>query len=199
MRLSTLFTASERKALQQAMLSDVLAGLSQARVLDGIAVISPDLSIDMIVHAHGARFIVEERSAGDLNRALAAGVSRLAADGAEVIVIISADVPAVDARDIERAVTASELADRMIVIPDRRHEGTNALVFRADKRPQFAFGPGSFRRHMLTSGQPAMAMELQSIAFDVDIPDDVLSLHLLTGNKAPETRAMITGAKDVGK
>jgi 2-phospho-L-lactate guanylyltransferase len=195
-RLSALFSPEERAELQRAMLRDVLKALSGARSLAGIAVISSDPGIGAIACAYGASFIAEIPPAGDLNRALILGTRRLAASGARIIAVIPADVPLIEAGDIERAVAAAERSNAVIVVPDRHREGTNALVFQADRLPDFEFGAGSFRRHLAAQGdRPALALALKSLALDIDVADDIEKLKTHRGRTAAaETKAMVASA-----
>lgn len=196
MRLSSRFTSSEREALQHAMLTDVLTSLSRARSLEGIAVISSDPGIGLVARTHGSRFIAECPAAGNLNGALAMGARCLKGAGAEIIAVIPADLPLIDAADVDRAVRAADSNDTVVVVPDRHREGTNALVFLAGRPPEFRFGPGSFRRHLSSSGgQSVAAMELPSMALDIDLPDDISTFCASRGDSAPATRAMMISAE----
>jgi 2-phospho-L-lactate guanylyltransferase len=79
MRLSPVLSPDERAALQRAMLSDMLAALSRAASLAGVAVISPDRDVAAVAGRHGAAFIAERPATGDLNGAVAAGRSAIQA------------------------------------------------------------------------------------------------------------------------
>jgi 2-phospho-L-lactate guanylyltransferase len=192
-RLSSLFSADGRAALQFALLGDVLNGLSRARSLDGIAVISSDPDIGRVACSLGASFIAEHPATGDLNRALEIGARQLREAGAGLIAVIPADLPLIEASDVDLAVREAIRRQATIVVPDRCRQGTNALVFRADMAPAFQFGPDSFHRHLRALGRrPAVPMELESLALDIDLPEDLERLRAASGSRrAVETIAMI--------
>jgi 2-phospho-L-lactate guanylyltransferase len=190
MRLSPLLSSEERSALQRAMLADVLGALSRARRIAGVAVISPDPELAAIASRHGATFIAEDPAAGDLNTSIDTGAETLRRAGATLIAIIPADVPLVEPADIDRAIAQAERTGATVVVPDRHRDGTNALVFAADARPRFAYGPDSYRRHLATAaGRPAIPLPLASLALDIDTPDDLADLAAAVAQgRAPETR-----------
>lgn len=176
-RLAPVLAADERAALQRAMFADVLAALSRARRLAGVAVISPDVGLARIAGRFGATFIVEPPPADDLNRAVGAGAEWLRRAGAATIAVIPADVPLLDPADVDVAVRRAEETGATLIVPDRCRQGTNALVFDAAARPDFAYGPGSFSRHLLaTAGRPARLLALASLARDIDTQADLVGL-----------------------
>jgi 2-phospho-L-lactate guanylyltransferase len=195
-RLSPLLAVGERAALQRALLMDVLRSLSGAASLEGIAVICPDPEIGTVARGLGAVFIAEEPPTGDLNQALAMGVRRLREAGADLVAIIPADLPLVEAADIDLIVGEAVRRRATIVVPDRFWQGTNALVFRADGPPELGFGPDSFRRHLSARGcRPALSMELGSLALDIDRPEDIARLREVAApGRAAETLAMLASA-----
>jgi len=192
-RLSPLLAADERAALQLALLKDVLRSLSRAVSLEGVAVICPDPEIGAVAGSLGAAFIAEQPPGGGLNRALATGVRQLCEAGADLIAIIPADLPLVEAADVDLIVSEAVRRQTTIVVPDRHRQGTNALVFRAGRPPQLEFGPGSFHRHLSARGcRPASSMEVESLALDIDRPEDIGRLREAAGAaRAAETLAMI--------
>jgi 2-phospho-L-lactate guanylyltransferase len=195
-RLSSLFSADERAALQLALLKDVLKSLSRARTLEGIAVICSDPSIGATAQGLGTTFIAEYPATGDLNRALAMGARRLREAGAGIIAVIPADLPLIEAADVDRAVREAVRRQAMIVVPDRFRQGTNGLIFPAGMPPEFNFGPDSFHRHLSRpSRQPAVSMEFKSLALDIEMPEDIERLCAAQGSQgAAETMAMIASA-----
>lgn len=194
-RLASALPPGGRQALQRAMLTDMLNSLRAAQTLEGVAIISSDRCFAETARRHGAVFIPEMPETGNLNQAIEIGVRQLQMLGASMIAIIPADVPLIDATEIDHAVREAARLKSLIVVPDRHDEGTNALVFPADSKPVFEFGPGSLERHLSRPGQvPAVAMELRSIALDLDTLDDI-SCFCATENSAanaPRTHGVLT-------
>jgi 2-phospho-L-lactate guanylyltransferase len=64
----------------------------------------------------------------------------------------------------------------VVVAPDRRRQGTNALLVCPVGLIDYQFGPGSFQRHCnraLKAGARLEVCELPSLALDVDMPEDL--------------------------
>lgn len=197
-RLSTVLSSYERSALQRAMLCDVLAALSRARRLAGVAVISPDHDIAAIASRHGASYIAERPTAGDdLNAAVVTGVERLRKAGAAVVIVIPADLPLSDPAEVDRAVALREETGATVVVPDRHRMGTNALVFDPCAPPAFVFGPSSFRRYAGgTAGGAVTLLPLASLALDIDTPADLEDMAECSAATGPrETCAVIAAIR----
>ena len=61
--------------------------------------------------------------------------------------------------------------------PRRRHAG--ALGAHRDATSDFAYGPGSFRRHAAEARRLGLGLRVvrdRDLAFDVDLPDDLVEL-----------------------
>jgi 2-phospho-L-lactate guanylyltransferase len=85
-----------------------------------------------------------------------------------------------------------------LIVPDRHGTGTNALLLTPPDVLAPSFGPDSRRRHLTDAsakGVPAEVVELESLALDVDTPDDLEALqrHLAsTHGGAAHTRGMFS-------
>ena len=194
-RLSGLFSVEQRARLQWAMLQDVLDQLSRAKGLRGIAVVSPDLQIRRMAQARGMLAFGDDPKGGGLNGAVHFGSERLRNAGADLIAILPGDVPTLDFTDIDRAIDMAVAEDTTVVVPDRDLQGTNALVFWADRPPVFRFGKDSFYRHLeALAGRRVKPLTLASIARDIDCPADIDHLRSRWHEGlAPRTNNALTG------
>jgi 2-phospho-L-lactate guanylyltransferase len=64
----------------------------------------------------------------------------------------------------------------VVLAPDRRRQGTNALLVCPVGLIEYDFGPGSFQRHSERARQVGARLEiceLPSIALDMDLPEDL--------------------------
>ncbi len=64
----------------------------------------------------------------------------------------------------------------VVVAPDRRRQGTNALLVCPAGLIEYDFGPGSFQRHCKRAreaGARLEILELPSLALDMDLPEDL--------------------------
>ena len=105
-----------------------------------------------------------------LDGAVAAGVDAVAAAGAERVVIAHSDLPL--AFHLDHVVGT----DGVVIVPDRRADGTNVLSIPADAGFCFAYGPGSFARHQAEAVRLGLAVSVRDdaeLGWDVDTPDDL--------------------------
>jgi 2-phospho-L-lactate guanylyltransferase len=174
-RLGTLLIAPERRALVLAMLGDVLASLTMAKRIDRVGVISADPVVLAYAAARGAEALDDHTP--DLNAALAQAATHYAGSGAAATLVLPADIPLIQAREIDDLISAA--APRGVVIAPSRDGGTNALLIGPALALPFLFGAGSLARHL----EAARARELATRVFrspgleiDVDRPDDLLLL-----------------------
>jgi 2-phospho-L-lactate guanylyltransferase len=194
-RLAGLLSEAERARLQWAMLQDMLDQLGAVESLSGVAIVCPDPRIQAMALARGLRVFGDEPVGGGLNAALAYGTARLRAAGADLVMVLPGDVPLLDAADIDHAIRTAIHENTAIVVPDHQAEGTNALVFWADRPPRFRFGRNSFALHLADTGQgPVQALPLASIARDIDWPDDLDALRRRRWQgDAPNTNSALAG------
>ena len=110
-----------------------------------------------------------------LDGAVQEGVTRLAAAGIDRAVVAHADLPRVDGlADFAGGV------DPVVLAPDRRNDGTNVLAVPTGAGFRFAYGPGSFSRHLAEAerlGLTARVIHDDRFAWDVDLPADLEGLE----------------------
>jgi len=113
---------------------------------------------------------------GSLDAAAASGVAALSARGVRRAVVAHADLPFVTSF---QAVTRDADQPVAVLVPDQRDDGTPVLSVPTDTPFTFAYGPGSFRRHLHAARAAGLAVRVvrdSRLAFDVDTVDD---LHVL--------------------
>ncbi len=178
-RLSGLLSPSERRALAQAMVEDVLACLARHPRIDGITVVSDDPAAPHLAAGHGAAFLDEnDLDCRGLNPVLTAALGHLPPSDDGLVIVLHGDLPALCSRDLDQALSLAEDAD-LVIGSDRAGTGTNLLVFRRAKPPLFSFGVDSCTRHgAWARATGALCKNLQTfgIGFDVDLPEDLVSL-----------------------
>lgn len=106
-----------------------------------------------------------------LDGAVEAGVEAVAAKGAERIVVAHSDLPL--ARGLDHVVGETGV----VLVPDRRSDGTNVIALPAHSGFRFSYGPGSFLRHRteaLRLGLAVTVLDDRALGWDVDTPDDLL-------------------------
>jgi 2-phospho-L-lactate guanylyltransferase len=166
-RLAPALPPDERATLAREMAAAVLRA---ARPLP-VAVVCDDVEVAQWARTRGA-LVVWEPGRG-LNGAVQSGVDQLARAGVRRVVVAHADLP--------RAAGLARLADgpAVVLVPDRRHDGTNVAVVPSDAGFRFSYGPGSFNRHREEAHRLGLAVDVVEdplLAFDVDVPDDLDAL-----------------------
>ncbi len=172
-RLSPALSELERAALTLAMLEDVLDATTALSGWESW-VISPDEAVLEIAARRGARPIPEEKP--PLSSAARQLTEEATAAGAEALAILLADTPLVTSKALTQAL---HTLGRVVLAPSEDETGTNLLVRRPPGTIHAKFGPESFRRHMETaesSGVPAAVVQIPELAFDLDVPGDILKL-----------------------
>lgn len=172
-RLSPALTGLERGALTLAMLEDVLdAALS----VPGWEtwVVSPDEVALEIAAGRGARPIAEAKP--PLANAIRQVEAKAKEEGANALAILPADVPLVTVDTLHEALRT---LGAVVLARSADGLGTSLLLRRPPRAIPARFGPDSFRRHVELAqarGLPVSVVERRELSFDVDRPDDILTL-----------------------
>jgi 2-phospho-L-lactate guanylyltransferase len=172
-RLSPALTGLERGALTLAMLEDVLdAALS----VPGWEtwVISPDEVALEVAAGRGARPIPEAKP--PLANAIRQVEAKAKQDGATALAVLPADVPLVTAETLHEALRT---LGAVVLARSADGSGTSLLLRRPPRAIPARFGPDSFQRHLELAAErslPVSVVERRELSFDVDRPDDILTL-----------------------
>jgi len=165
LRLAPALDPVQRRALARAMATQVL----QAAAPLPVAVVCDDPEVAAWARDRHA-LVVWEPERG-LNRAVEAGVHRLAAEGARRVVVAHADL--VLARDL--AWVGAFMG--VTLVPDSRDDGTNVACVPVDAGFAFSYGPGSFARHadeVRRLGLGLRVVREPRLGRDVDLPSDLV-------------------------
>ena len=172
-RLSPALTGLERGALTLAMLEDVHdAALS----VPGWEtwVVSPDEVALEIAAGRGARPIAEAKP--PLANAIRQVEAKAKEEGANALAVLPADVPLVTVDTLHEALRT---LGAVVLARSADGSGTSLLLRRPPRAIPARFGPDSFRRHVELAqarGLPVSIVERRELSFDVDRPDDILTL-----------------------
>lgn len=172
-RLAPALDGPARATLARRMADTVVTA---AGVLP-VAVVCDDQEVADWARARGC-VVIREPGRG-LNLAVSAGVTALAAAGAERVIVAHADLPL--ARDL--GVVAG--FDGVTLCPDRHGDGTNVVCLPAAAGFRFRYGPGSFRHHVDEVGRlglPLRVMRDTDLGVDVDVPADLAAASLTCGS-----------------
>jgi 2-phospho-L-lactate guanylyltransferase len=190
-RLSPVLSREEREALLHRSAAGVVAAAIDSGVVETVIVISPDAEALEWGAQLGAGVVSLEQS-GDmpgLNGAITAAREWALARGAEAMISLFADLPWLSADDLR---DMAALGEAVVLGPDRRGEGTNALLLRlagAGKHFRFAFGDNSLTLHREEARRLDLAVavhEARGIGFDLDTPRDWADFLAAAGDECAE-------------
>ncbi len=179
-RLSEVLGEAQREALAEAMLAHVFDAASKAGNVAHVALLGPSrLGLPDSVR------LLDDPGDG-LNAAIASAFQQVAALGADRMVVLFADLPRLEAADVERLACPAQSS--AAIAPDRHGTGTNALSLPIPDAGgfTFAFGPDSFARHKAEIDRMGLRIEevhSPGLAHDVDVPEDLVDAAGLAGTK----------------
>lgn len=178
-RLSGVLTENQRAALNKKLLVHTLNTITQLPELEQVLVVSRDPEALAIARLHGARTVLED-GAPHLNIALARATAVARLYSAAGVLVLPADLPQMTAEDVRVMVAASKSPNCLVIAPDHRQQGTNAMLIKPPGALAYSFGENSFFRHVnqaQVKGIKTEIIELPSLARDVDLPEDLSFLN----------------------
>lgn len=195
-RLQHELTPGPRRALAEAMFSDVLVALRRARSIDAILVVSMDHGAQRIAGGHGA-MVLDDQQQGH-NPAAGMGVGEALEWGADRALLVPGDCPLLDPGELDALLGRRVPSPSALIVPDRHGTGTNALLLTPPRALQPSFGPDSCARHAANAESEGIrheVVQVRSLALDVDTPDDFAALQqtlAATHGGAAHTRGMLS-------
>ena len=174
-RLSQVLSPEERQQLAETMLRHVLGVVQHVPQLMGTLVISRDNKALTIAREYGAR-TVQESGAPELNAALMRATQVISRMNGSAILILPADLPLIVQEDVQGIIHMGESEPSVVIATDQHHDGTNALFIRPPGLFDYAYGPGSFRRHMekaREAGAEVHVYQSERLSLDIDMPADL--------------------------
>jgi 2-phospho-L-lactate guanylyltransferase len=196
-RLGEAIGAAERRELAAAMVGDVLAALAAAPLVGELIVVTAEPLAARAAEQAGATVVDDPEEAGQ-SAAAARGIAAAAQRGADRVLLVPGDCPALDASELGALLAEATEPPSVVLVPDRHGAGTNALLLAPPDAMAPAFGPGSFARHAAlgrAAGARVRVRELASLGLDVDTPGDLATLCAalagLPGDVAAGTRAVL--------
>jgi 2-phospho-L-lactate guanylyltransferase len=178
-RLAPVLDEAERDALARGFLEHVLDVVAASDAVEGAMVVTDSDDVADVAMARGA-VVVRDEATG-LGAIVDAALARLRDRGATGAIVLMSDLPDIapdDVRDLADAVAT----DDVVIAPDLRAAGTNALgVALTSMRFPTCFGHAdSFVRHLACA--QALGLRVRShtserLGFDVDVPADLDALR----------------------
>jgi 2-phospho-L-lactate guanylyltransferase len=182
-RLAGVFTPEQRQQFAEAMLRHVLQVVREVPQVAGTLVISRDSKALAIAREYNAN-TVQESGAPELNAALTRATQVLASWKCDAVLVLPADLPLIGAEDITGIIALGQEKPSVVIATDRNRDGTNALFMRPPGLIPYAYGEGSYGRHVsLTQavGVPFQEYDSNRLILDIDLPEDIERYTQLVG------------------
>jgi 2-phospho-L-lactate guanylyltransferase len=196
-RLSASVADPLRRDLARAMVADVLDALALSDAIAFTVVVTAEPEAAGAARARGA-LVVEDAAESGQSAAAALGLRSALAHGAERVLCVPGDCPALDPRELD-GLLAGGSAREVVIVPDRHGTGTNGLLLAPPDVMTPAFGPDSCARHAALARAAGVECRLEtppSLLLDIDTGADLAALReLLAGlaGGAARTRAALLG------
>jgi 2-phospho-L-lactate guanylyltransferase len=194
-RLAEAVDYGHRRAIAEAMFTDVLVAARRATGIDGIVVITSDRAAARIAGGYGATVI--DDTASSHSEATTLGIARAVAQGATRVLLIPGDCPLLDPKELDTLLELPVTGPTAMIVPDRHGAGTNALLLTPPDALTPSFGEGSRQRHTelaAAQGSTAEIVEVPSLALDIDTGEDFTLLQetlAATRGGAANTRGLL--------
>src|SRR3954469_2850645 len=208
-RLDGDLSDGTRRALAEAMVTDVLIALRRAKGVDEVLVVSGETMAVALAAGYDAAAVIDDPEDAGHSAAAVRGVNAAIERGATRVLLVPGDCPALDPAQVDDLLAD---ADRnsdpahpdVVVVPDRHGTGTNALLLTPPDAIRPAFGPGSRERHerlAREAGATVASIDVPTLGLDVDTVEDLAALrgaleHVRGG--ASHTRGLLARFGRVG-
>lgn len=174
-RLASVLSEDERALLNFTMLSNTLRTLRDVEEIEQILVVSRDPAALSLAREFNAR-TVQEDGQPELNTALQRATVVAQMYAAQEILILPADLPLLSVNDVRRILQYAKNPPVVVISPDRRNDGTNALYMNPAGIIEYRYGPGSFHQHVEQARIKGVRVEicqLSTLSLDLDLPEDL--------------------------
>jgi len=172
-RLAATLPPDRRAALARWMADHVVAAAGSLPVV----VVSSDVEVAVWAGERGLTAIPDP---GSLDTAATLGVAWCRRAGLARAVVAHADLPLAQPGSLE-AFAADGRLDLVAIVPCHRDDGSPVLSVPTHRPFPFAYGPGSLRRHARLATACGLTLRVvrePTLAFDVDVPEDLVCLGL---------------------
>lgn len=192
-RLAEILDPEQRVRLFYAMAERVIRALRASKGIDAVAVVTASREVAAFARSLDAVPILQDMDVG-VSPALESALHTLQAMQPARVLMLPGDLPLISYTAVEAVLTAADPNASIVLVPDRRREGTNALLCAPPHALAPQFGACSFERHLAAAQATGIAtrvMEIEEVALDLDCADDLNYLQLHGGRRAAQLFATL--------
>jgi 2-phospho-L-lactate/phosphoenolpyruvate guanylyltransferase len=176
-RLSPFLAPPDRKKIIVSLLKDVLAAVDESALFRRILVVSPDRNVEDVARQHHGMFLHQEGQG--LNSGVRQSTGIAMQENASSVVVILADIPLLEPRDLKEMYSLGEKGSRVVLSPSLK-AGTNVMIREPANTIPPAYGRWSFSTHLRAAqkiGVATYSVSNPRLSFDVDTPDDLIAVR----------------------
>jgi 2-phospho-L-lactate guanylyltransferase len=177
-RLAEFLSDDERRRLAWAMFEDVIEAATAAREPDRVVLVSSFQPALENARSLGWEVLIEESQISE--SASVDWASRvLSGGGFDTVMRLPADLPLVQAEDIDELLSIDLDSPGALLVPSREATGTNAIIRRPPALFPSRFGPNSLALHRQEAalvGVECLIVINRRVALDIDEPADLHAL-----------------------
>jgi 2-phospho-L-lactate guanylyltransferase len=173
-----MLTSEEITDLNRYLLEHTIDTLNQIPKIEQVLVTSHDAAALSLAREFGARTILENDSS-NLNATLARATVVAKTYVTQGVLILPMDLPLLTPEDIMVMLDRVQEPPVVVVAPDKKKRGTNALLVCPAGLIDYQYGANSFQKHCELARQAGAQLEvceLPSLSLDLDDPDDLNEL-----------------------
>jgi len=199
-RLSAMLSSSQRRALAEIMLGEVLDAVARSQGLAGVCLVTIEPFAEAMAQRLDARIITEGAREGHTGSVTAA-LRILAREGRGGMLTLPGDIPAVTAAEIDSVIMAHRPAPSFTIAPAHDELGSNAVICSPPGAVPLRFGDNSYFPHLDAArarGIEPVIVACPGIAMDIDHPADLAAFLRLPQSAGTRTRAFLeeTGLRE---
>jgi 2-phospho-L-lactate guanylyltransferase len=173
----------QRRALYFRMARRVLETLVGAPGIDRVAVVTASDEVAAFATGLGARVIQLDVDAGTV-QAYSAALEALRPMRLDRLLMMAGDLPLLSREALRPVLAASSATPGVVIVPDHRGIGTNALLCSPPDAIPLCFGQDSLRQHLAAArarGIQPVVIHSDPIGLDLDVPEDLDRLRVHFG------------------
>lgn len=181
-RLAAVLDQPARTQLAQAMLHDVVSAIAAWPPRPGCTLVTSDPFARELAQRYNFEIIPDPANPGETG-AIEMATEICSVRGIGYTLVIPADIPLIKWSELDQVLTSAP-AIGSVLVPAADGRGTNAAFRRPANLFPLRFGNDSFKPHLATAqstGKECVVLQLPSIAFDVDNPEDLQTLLAHSG------------------
>jgi len=172
-RLSPLLDLKMRQDLTRSILYRTIQVIKCTGKVHVILVITPDYRVFSFAKKQGVIALLEQEVG--LNNALQQATEWCKQKAFDALLIIPSDIPFLQAKDIDSIIDMGKDEKAVIIIsPDNKQDGTNALLIKPPGILNYFYGSGSYDIHCKQARNAQYKLMVyfsRSIGFDIDYPE----------------------------